>query len=101
MSSNVNISSRCAILLAMTRADIRMPEEMLDRLDRLTDELRAAHPAESISRARVARALLMWGLGALALGGGACLGFGGLAPAGGDPLGPGEDGGAPEPVDLP
>jgi predicted transcriptional regulator len=40
------------------RAVIRLPDEIVDRLDRLADELRAAHPDESFSRASVARALI-------------------------------------------
>jgi hypothetical protein len=44
------------------RAVIRLPREVVDRLDRLAEELRVAHPGESYSRASVVRALLACGL---------------------------------------
>jgi len=44
------------------RAVIRLPSEVVDRLDRLAEELRAAHPKESFSRASVVRALIFSGL---------------------------------------
>ncbi len=46
----------------MKRAVIRLPNEVVDRLDRLAEELRAAHPDESYSRASVVRALISSGL---------------------------------------
>jgi predicted transcriptional regulator len=46
----------------MKRAVIRLPSEVVDRLDRLAAELRAAHPEESYSRASVVRALISSGL---------------------------------------
>jgi predicted DNA-binding protein len=44
------------------RAVIRLPSEVVDRLDRLAEELRAAHPEQSYSRASVVRALISSGL---------------------------------------
>jgi metal-responsive CopG/Arc/MetJ family transcriptional regulator len=44
------------------RAVIRLPNELVDRLDRLAEELRAAHPEQSYSRASVVRALISSGL---------------------------------------
>jgi hypothetical protein len=44
------------------RAVIRLPIEVVDRLDRLAVELRAAHPGELYSRASVMRALISSGL---------------------------------------
>jgi hypothetical protein len=44
------------------RAVIRLPSEVVDRLDRLAEELRLLHPDESYSRASVARALISGGL---------------------------------------
>jgi hypothetical protein len=46
----------------MKRAVIRLPSEVVDRLDRLAEELRMAHPHESYSRASVVRALISSGL---------------------------------------
>ncbi len=46
----------------MKRAVIRLPNEIVERLDHLADELRAAHPEESYSRASVVRALISGGL---------------------------------------
>jgi predicted transcriptional regulator len=46
----------------MKRAVIRLPSEVVDRLDRLAEELRVAHPDESYSRASVVRALISSGL---------------------------------------
>jgi hypothetical protein len=46
----------------MKRAVIRLPHEVVDRLDRLAEELRIAHPDESYSRASVVRALVRSGL---------------------------------------
>ncbi len=46
----------------MKRAVIRLPSEVVDRLDRLAEELRAAHPEQSYSRASVVRALISSGL---------------------------------------
>ena len=46
----------------MKRAVIRLPSEVVDRLDRLAEELRVAHPEESYSRASVVRALISSGL---------------------------------------
>ena len=45
----------------MKRAVIRLPSEVVDRLDRLTEALRAAHPDERYSRASVVRALIFFG----------------------------------------
>jgi hypothetical protein len=47
---------------SVKRAVIRLPNETLVRLDRLAEELRAAHPEESYSRASVVRALIASGL---------------------------------------
>jgi hypothetical protein len=44
------------------RAVIRLPSEVVDRLDRLAEELRVAHPGASYSRASVVRALISSGL---------------------------------------
>jgi hypothetical protein len=44
------------------RAVIRLPSEVVDRLDRLAEEMRVAHPDESYSRASVVRALISSGL---------------------------------------
>jgi len=44
------------------RAVIRLPSEVVDRLDRLAKELRLANPEESYSRASVVRALISSGL---------------------------------------
>jgi hypothetical protein len=44
------------------RAVIRLPSEVVYRLDRLTEELRLLRPDESYSRASVARALISGGL---------------------------------------
>ena len=46
----------------MKRAVIRLPSELVDRLDRLAGELRVAHPEQSYSRASVVRALIISGL---------------------------------------
>ncbi len=46
----------------MKRAVVRLPNEILERLDRVAAELRAAHPEESYSRASVVRALIFGGL---------------------------------------
>ena len=46
----------------MKRAVIRLPSEVVARLDRLAEELRVAHPDESYSRASVVRALISSGL---------------------------------------
>ena len=46
----------------MKRAVIRLPSEVVDRLDRLAEELRLAHPEERYSRASVVRALISSGL---------------------------------------
>jgi hypothetical protein len=46
----------------MKRAVIRLPNEIVERLDRLAEELRIAHPEESYSRASVVRALVSSGL---------------------------------------
>ena len=46
----------------MKRAVIRMQSEVVDGLDRLARELRAAHPGQSYSRASVVRALISSGL---------------------------------------
>ncbi len=53
----------------MKRAVIRLPNEVVERLDRLTAELRVAHPQESYSRASVVRALISSGLVLVAMGG--------------------------------
>ncbi len=50
------------MVLLVKRAVIRLPSEIVDRLDRLAEELRAAHPDESYSRASVVRALISSGL---------------------------------------
>ena len=49
----------------MKRAVIRLPSEVVERLDRLAAELHAADPALRLSRAAVVRALLATGLRAL------------------------------------
>ncbi len=50
------------MLVSVKRAVIRLPSEIVDRLDRLAHALRAAHPDESYSRASVVRALISSGL---------------------------------------
>ncbi len=50
----------------MKRAVIRLPNEVVDRLDRLAAEMRVAHPEESYSRASVVRALISTGLASIA-----------------------------------
>ena len=49
----------------MKRAVIRLPNEVVDRLDRLAAEMRVAHPEESYSRASVVRALISTGLASI------------------------------------
>ena len=44
------------------RAVIRLPSEVVERLDRLAGELRASHPESRFSRASVVRALVSTGL---------------------------------------
>jgi hypothetical protein len=44
------------------RAVIRLPTDLVERLDLLAEELRVAHPEETYSRASVVRALLVSGL---------------------------------------
>jgi predicted transcriptional regulator len=44
------------------RTVIRLPSEVVEHLDRLADELRAAHPKRSFSRASLMRALVSAGL---------------------------------------
>lgn len=56
----------------MKRAVIRLPVDLVDRLDLLTRELRREHPGESYSRASVARALLAGALLTLGNLGNAC-----------------------------
>ncbi len=46
----------------MKRAVIRLPSEVVTRLDRLAEEMRIAFPDESYSRASVVRALIAGGL---------------------------------------
>ena len=46
----------------MKRTVVRLPNEVVDHLDRLAAELRLARPAESFSRASVVRALVLGGL---------------------------------------
>ena len=46
----------------MKRAVIRLPPEVVVRLDRLVAEMRAAHPGDACSRASVVRALIASGL---------------------------------------
>ena len=48
------------------RAVIRLPSEIVDRLDRLAEQLSAAVPGQKFSRASVVRVLLARGFGALA-----------------------------------
>ncbi len=50
------------MVVLVKRAVIRLPTEVVDRLDRLAEELRVAHPEESYSRASVVRALISSGL---------------------------------------
>lgn len=47
------------------RAVIRLPSELLSRLDQLADRLNAACPGRKFSRASVARIVLTTGLGLL------------------------------------
>jgi len=42
----------------MKRAVVRLPSEVVVRLDLLAQKLRAAHPARAVSRAAVVRALV-------------------------------------------
>lgn len=46
----------------MQRAVIRLPSEIVRRLDLLTQKLRSARPARAVSRAAVVRALIAAGL---------------------------------------
>jgi hypothetical protein len=71
-------------LLLVKRAVIRLPREVVDRLDHLTEEMRVAHPDESYSRASVVRALISSGLALLV----------GESPAAGGVGGSGEGGDA-------
>ena len=48
------------------RAVIRLPSEIVERLDRLAEELSASVPGKKFSRASVVRVLLARGFGALA-----------------------------------
>ena len=48
------------------RAVIRLPSEIVDRLDRLAEELTASVPGKKFSRASVVRVLLARGFGAVA-----------------------------------
>jgi hypothetical protein len=47
------------------RAVIRLPSEIVDRLDRLAEELTASSPGKKFSRASVVRVLLSRGFGAV------------------------------------
>ncbi|MEP7121478.1 MAG: hypothetical protein ABJE95_11230 [Byssovorax sp.] len=49
----------------MKRAVIRLPTEIVDRLDQLAEELSASLPGKHFSRASVVRVLLSRGFGAL------------------------------------
>ncbi len=49
----------------MKRAVIRLPSEIVDRLDRLAEELTASSPGQKFSRASVVRVLLSRGFGAV------------------------------------
>jgi hypothetical protein len=53
-------------VLGMKRAVIRLPSEIVDRLDLLAEELNAAVPGKKFSRASVVRVLLARGFGAVA-----------------------------------
>ncbi|MFT3764392.1 MAG: hypothetical protein QM820_02560 [Minicystis sp.] len=48
----------------MKRAVVRLPSEVVERLDLLVQKLRARHPARSVSRAGVVRALIAGALDA-------------------------------------
>jgi hypothetical protein len=48
------------------RAVVRWPSEIVDRLDRLAEELSASLPGKKFSRASVVRVLLARGFGAIA-----------------------------------
>lgn len=48
------------------RAVIRLPSEIVERLDRLAEELTASVPGKKFSRASVVRVLLARGIGAVA-----------------------------------
>ena len=50
----------------MKRAVIRLPSEIVDRLDQLAGELSASMPGKKFSRASVVRVLLSRGFGVLA-----------------------------------
>ena len=50
----------------MKRAVIRLPSEIVERLDQLAGELSASMPGKTFSRASVVRVLLSRGFGALA-----------------------------------
>ena len=56
----------------MKRAIIRMPHDVSDRVDRLTEHLGATHPGTRFSRAAVVRALLSKALEVVEAAGG-CL----------------------------
>jgi hypothetical protein len=47
------------------RAIIRLPSEIVDRLDRLAEELSASLPGKKFSRASVVRVLIFRGFGAV------------------------------------
>lgn len=50
----------------MKRAVIRLPSEIVDRLDQLAEELTASQPGKKFSRASVVRVLIARGFGAVA-----------------------------------
>ena len=51
----------------MKRAVIRLPSEVVERLDQLAEELTASVPGKKFSRASVVRVLLAHGFGAVAI----------------------------------
>ncbi len=53
-------------ILGVKRAVIRLPSEIVDRLDRLAEELTASVPGKKFSRASVVRVLLARGFCAVA-----------------------------------
>jgi hypothetical protein len=57
------------MLVAMKRAVVRLPPEIVNRLDQLATRFRAAHPGRSCSRAAVVRALIAGELAVVEQGG--------------------------------
>lgn len=58
------------MLACVKRAVIRLPGDVVDRLDQLAEELSAAAPGQRFSRSSVVRVLLVRGLRAIEADGG-------------------------------